>query len=149
MLYDLCMERHEVARQVFRGGSKPLLPVWVAVDDLLISRRLRRDVKTSYVSYTVRRNRVVAAIHPDPKGQYLEIALAIPDGYLDDSLYDSIHLRWRTLPRAARVTAIDEVGSHLGRLVDTAIEASSTIRPRSNEEFVSIRRRSRQGHSEQ
>lgn len=116
--------------------------MWLEVDDLLVARELERDVKTSYVSYTDRDSRVVAAVHPDPRGAYLEIALAIPETYRDGALYDSVHLRWRTLPRAARVASSAEV-MHLGPLVDLALTAAANIEPRPSEVFVSTSRRMR------
>lgn len=124
-----------------------MLSVWLEVDDLLVARGLERDVKTSYVSYTDRRSCVVAAVHPDPKGAYLEIALAIPETYRDSALYDSVHLRWRTLPRAARVSGNADV-QHLGRLVDLALSAAANIEPRPSEVFVSTSRRLRRRASD-
>lgn len=108
-----------------------------------MSRGLRRDVKTIYVSYTDGDGNIVAAAHPDPATSTLEVALSIAADFESPLLYDAVHLKWRTLPRAVRLSPSETVPGEVLALLDTAVEQAASMLPRPTDDFVRQRRRGR------
>ena len=137
------MKRDDAAAKVFPGDLQRLVPVWLLIDDLMLRYKLRRDVKTIYVSYTNEAFRLVAAVHPDPASGTIELALAIPDTVGRHDLHDATHLKWRTLPVAVRVGIADFDLPRIAALISEAVESASSIVPRDPQDF--IRRGQRRG----
>ena len=136
------MDQKTASEKVFPGTLDALRPVWAKVDEAMTQRGLARDVKTIYVSYTNSRG-IVAAVHPDPATMTIEVALALPADTDDPSLYDAIHLKWRTLPVALRLSPDEPVGEAFVRLLDAAVAQAGSVAPRPNDDFMKQPRRGR------
>lgn len=137
------VEMKDVAEKVFPGKLQRLIPIWAAVDEILSSRGLARDVKTIYVSYTDASNNLVAAVHPDAASITLEIALPLPRELDHELLYDASHLKWRTLPNALRLEPDSTVSMRVLALFDEAVRHAPDALPRPARDFASRRRRGR------
>ena len=104
---------------------------------------LTRDVKTIYVSYTSKAEQLVAAVHPNPLDNSIEVALSIPLDHEDPRLYDATHLKWRTLPVALRLKPTSKVTAPVMKLFQFAVEIVESITPKPPEDFFGHRRRGR------
>jgi hypothetical protein len=99
-------------------------------------------VKTIYVGYEIDGD-MVAALYAHPN--HLEIALALPEDEVGDSLVDASHLTWRTMPVAAIIRDEQDL-EEFGELVAKSAEGVRTHEHtvlRDNEYFMKSRRERR------
>jgi hypothetical protein len=135
------VERSKVEEILFSANTTAgLKPIWHALDDLLVAGGTERDAKTVSVSYTSPTGKVVAAVHPNPVHQTIQVALAVPPDTTSTRLEDMSLLRWRTMPSGLTLSSVSDIDDEVRELVRAATESSESTAV-SNDFYVTDRDR--------
>jgi len=101
-------------------------------------------VKTIYVGFSIG-DEMVAAIYP--RGDWLEIALALPENVEGAEFRDGTHLTWPTMPVSVEVRTASDVAvakRHLGTAATRVAAGEHRVR-RPNEHFIGRVKRGNSG----
>lgn len=126
--------------EFIRSLNTTVRPLVEALDRDITRLGCESYVKTIYVGYAIG-GAMVAAVYPHQ--DHADVALALREDHDDPRLFDASHLKWRTLPLAARVSSAEEAGSLSSLLIEaaSAVQAGSHTVDRSVEYFTKLPRR--------
>jgi hypothetical protein len=123
--------------QSLNGRVRPIVK---SLHESIVGLGCESYVKTIYIGYSISGEMVAASY---PHQDFVEVALALPEDHGDPRLFDCSHLKWRTLPLAARLNTVDEIESLQPLLQESAVAvaAGSHGVQRSTEYFTKLPRR--------
>jgi len=137
------MQADEV-KSFFKSCTDEVAIVGAELNSILTGLGCENYIKTIYLGFEFD-GQMIAAVYPHRT--HLEIALALPDDFLELSklFIDAAHLKWRTLPIAAILRSSADL-LEIRDWIDvsfTRVKSGSHDVSRDNDYFMNIKRRGR------
>lgn len=135
------MIEHSAAKS-YLSDLRDLQDLASAAHDIFAGLGCSSYVKTIYIGYDIG-GEMVAALYG--RSDYVEIALALPEDYVHPLVIDASHLTWRTLPVAAILRELNDLGDfrNVAAVACERVKRAQHNVSRDNDFFMEAKRRRR------